>query len=530
MALTMKKIICTIAFFIALTVLFSATAEAQSNLTLDFRNQMEIPGVVEVSSSPTHLYVLSEQEGLVVFRAHADSLQWLYTSTGMQRRGNKISADTRFAYLFGDSRRLTVIEPTSVLGVYSSTVLPERPRSAERIGDYLYIAFGSAGLGKLSLDTPESVDTTPDYIDADRFNGSSVNALASNNIDLMFVLSGNRYVHIYEYDDDSGSIVHDQRVELSGQAENIFLIDGELFASNRNGDLFMVDSDGQLRKFAETGTSVRKISSWNDLLVAQTSDKKLWVGNTDHGLSVWKDNERAGNHFTVVEDQFWVSEFNTFAPVLKRSEIAGDASNDDQTNDFKLHPIDDRIQPFPRPLIIPLITDAGGYSPSEISFSYEGTIDNARIRGNTFYWQPRASQTGQQQFTITATTADGQSQSVDFTVNLRPFNAPPRFSPSRAVTIPAESEFELEIDAHDPDGSNPDLIRYLGVDLPDGASLDEKTGVFRWTPNIRQVGEFSFRVIATDQFGAASSQDYEIRVIELDEDDDDPDFLDETES
>ena len=531
MALKMKNIICITICFITLSVFTPEALNAQTNLVQDFRNQMDIPGIVEISSSPAHLYVLSEEEGLVVFRAHADSLQWLYTSTGMQRRGNKISADTRFAYLFGNSRRLTVIEPTSVLGVYSSTVLPERPRSAERIGNYLYIAFGESGLGKISLDTPETVDSTPEYIDAGRFNGVSVDALASNNIDLMFVLSGNRYIHIYDYDEESGSIVYDQRVELSGQVKNIFLVEGELMASNQRGELFMVNSDGQLRKFADTENPVEKISLWNDLLIAQTSDNKLWVGNTGDGLSVWKDNERAGNHFTVVENQFWVSEFNTFAPVRKRSELADlPANNEGQSEEFRLHPIEDRVLPFPRPLLIPLITDASGYTPAEISFSYEGSVTNARIRGNTFYWQPRASQTGQQQFTITATTSDGKSQSVDFSVHLRPFNAPPRLSPSRPVTIPAESEFELEIDAHDPDGSNPELIRYLGVDLPDGASLDEKTGVFRWTPNIRQIGEFNFRVIATDQYGAASSQDYEIRVIELDEDESEPDFLEETDT
>uniref|UniRef100_UPI00159EFEAD Ig domain-containing protein n=1 Tax=Rhodohalobacter halophilus TaxID=1812810 RepID=UPI00159EFEAD len=55
------------------------------------------------------------------------------------------------------------------------------------------------------------------------------------------------------------------------------------------------------------------------------------------------------------------------------------------------------------------------------------------------------------------------------------------------------------------------------VDLPDGARIDEKTGRFTWTPNVRQVGSHRFQVIATDQYGAAASQDFEIRVVEINE-------------
>jgi hypothetical protein len=77
-------------------------------------------------------------------------------------------------------------------------------------------------------------------------------------------------------------------------------------------------------------------------------------------------------------------------------------------------------------------------------------------------------------------------------------------------------EFELKLSAVDPDGPNPELIRYIGVDMPDGAVIDETTGVFTWSPTIRQVGNHSFRVIATDQYGAAASQDFEFNVIEID--------------
>src|SRR5690554_4911859 len=105
--------------FFLISVVCSNNIRAQEQLSQDYSQLMEIPGVVEMEASPAHLYILSETEGMAVFRVYPDSLQWLYTSSGMQRRGNKMEADIRFAYLFGSSKRLTVLEPTSVLGVYS---------------------------------------------------------------------------------------------------------------------------------------------------------------------------------------------------------------------------------------------------------------------------------------------------------------------------------------------------------------------------------------------------------------------------
>jgi hypothetical protein len=180
-----------------------------------------------------------------------------------------------------------------------------------------------------------------------------------------------------------------------------------------------------------------------------------------------------------------------------------------------LKPIDNITVPFPRPILFPIELESN-HDMNEIEFSYRSNIENARIRGQSFFWQPASSQVGQNQFTIAATTSSGLTDTVTFSIDVRPFNSPPRFTPLQPLTINVDEEFSFEFNAIDPDGMNPDLIRYLGVDLPSGASLNEQSGEFRWRPNIRQVGEFEFQVIATDQFGAATSQDVTIRVIETD--------------
>ncbi len=483
----------------------------------DFRNQMEISDIVEIESSPSHLYVLSESEGLVVFRVHKDSLQYLYSSTGMQRRGDQLEADIRFAYLYGQGRRLTVIEPTSVLGVYSSTVLPEVPRSTQRIGTNLYIAMGERGLGKLSLQTPEDVDSQPEMVDPNRFRNSSVQHLVTDNHRLLYVLSDNRFIDIYQSDSADALLRHEERVRLNQPTEKIFLTDDELIGTDARGNIFTIISNGQTRTLATVEESVHKLTIWDGYITVRTTSGKLWIGELNGELKLWKQEVSAGNHFTVVENNFYLSDFNTISPVRYVDSRHAENRNNSSTNqELKLKSIGNVTLPFPKPLILPIELEST-HKIEDISLSYQGSVDNARIRGNTFYWQPNANQTGRQQFTITAATVGGNSTSTQFTVDLRPFNAPPRFTPSRTISVVAEEDFQLEIEAFDPDGFNTDLIRYLGVDLPSGASLNEQTGAFNWKPSIRQVGTHSFQVIATDQFGAAASQNYDLRVIEVDE-------------
>lgn len=501
------------------TILFIADAANTlfAQWTHDFRHRMEIPEIINVNSSETHLYVLSESEGLVVFRAYDESLQWLYSSTGMQQRGHKIDSDIRFAYIYGDNRRLTVVEPTSVLGVYSATVLPAQPIAVKRISNDLYIAFGREGLGKISLETPESVDSNVDFPFQSLLEGNNVQSIATDRNQTLYVLSDGNQIDIFSpssNDSEESFLQHEERVSTDQSIEKVFLTDNELIGSDRNGNIYLINSNGRTRLAASVNGSVDKIRIWNDHLVVRTMEGKLWLGELGSALTEWKSEGRAGNHFTVTEEQLWVTEFNQISPVVVSAAASPGSERSDRT--LALQEIDDIILPFPRPLILPLKLENGN-GPGNVSFSYSASFNNAKIRGYTFYWQPSATQTGRHRVTITATNAAGQSDSKEFMIDLRPFNAPPRFSSARPISIPVGENFEYKIDAIDPDGMNQDLIRYLGVDLPGGARIDEKSGRFTWSPNVRQVGTHTFQVIATDQYGAAASQDFEIRVIEINE-------------
>ena len=505
--------------FLKITLLFiflTCSTEIFAQYNHDITREIEVPDIVDIESSEAHLYVLSESEGLVVYRAYPDSLQWLYTSTGMQRRGNRLHADIRFAYLYGNSRRLTVLEPTSVLGVYSSTVLPDVPVSTRRIGNNLYIVMRNGSFGSVSLQTPESVDRDPTPVDPDRFEGRSVNDLATDANRFLYVLSDNNRIDIYRFDSTEDQLVNEESVELNTSVNKIFFAGSELIGTRNNGDVFLIDSNGQTRRQNELDHPIQDISFWNNEAVIRSSDGQLWIGILGGDLTHWKQNERAGNYFTVNKNRLFITEFNSIFPVLRSPEDTYTNQQSETDNQsFAIEPIELITLPFPKPMLVPIEIQGYNGNLSDITLSVDSSLDDIKVRGNSLFWQPSASSTGRHQVTISASTPGGKSTQTSFTVDVKPFNSPPRFTPSREQSLPANEQFELTISAFDPDGTHPELIRYLGVDLPTGAALDEQTGVFIWEPTIRQVGSHQFRVIATDQFGAAASQDYSMQVIDV---------------
>ncbi len=181
---------------------------------------------------------------------------------------------------------------------------------------------------------------------------------------------------------------------------------------------------------------------------------------------------------------------------------------------FNINPIKDQTVTYPNELLLAFQIE-GDVPISEVTFSYQSGIDEAIIRGQSIYWKPEMSDAGAHQIKIIAIAPNGQTASETFTVRVRPFNAPPRFIPVRRITIPVGLPYSLPVTAFDPDGMNRNLIRYLGVNLPQGAGVNEQTGEFTWTPTAKYTGENTFRIIATDQYGAASSIDITIRVVQI---------------
>lgn len=503
-------------FLLALLLCIGVGARAQPTLEKDYSYVMEIPSVITMASSPAHLYVLSDTEGMAVFRAYPDSLQWLYSSTGMEQRGNTVTADIRFAYLFGNSRRLTVLEPTSVLGVYSSTLLPAKPQDAKRIQQNLYVALGNKGLGKISLRTPASVDTTMEFVERNRLNGENIIALEATNNQL-FALSANQKLFRFSYND--GKLNFSKALDLSENLNNLYLQRNTLYGTDREGTIYEVDSFGGLSPLGSIGEPISKLQVWNDWLIIRGRSHRLWTSYKSRKPELWKEDRDAGNFVTVTSGDLWLCEYDKVSRIIASgSQVTQNKNNSGSakpvSGDLGLQQIPDQIIPHTKPLLvaIPVNKNLPG---DAVQFSYQSNdINSAEIRGRSFYWAPTSDDVGNHRVKVIATTQGGQTDSTSFNIQVKSFNAPPRFAPIRPISIPVNEKFTLPLQATDPDGMNKDLVRFLGVNLPEGASIDEKTGNFSWTPTARQTGKNKFRVIATDQYGAASSVDITINVLE----------------
>lgn len=499
----------------ALLIGFVSYATAQPTLEKDYSFVMEIPNVITMDSSPAHLYVLSDTEGMAVFRTQPDTLQWLYSSTGMEQRGNTVTADIRFAYLFGNSRRLTVLEPTSVLGVYSSTILPSNPLDAKRIDQDLYVALGDHGLGKLSLRTPASVDSTMDLVARSRLSSETIVDLEVSS-DQLFALS--RAETLFQFNFEDQALTLSQEFDLSEPLTGIYLTKNTLYGSDEEGNIYEIDGSGNLSRLGGIDEPVKKITAWkNDWLIIKGRSSRLWTSYQNRSPELWKKNSDAGNFFTVTKNDLWLCEYNQVSRIVASDQVNTSTSNTSAqifSGSLSLGKISNQTIPHTKPLLFPIKLN-GDVPANAVQFTYESnSIDNAEVRGGSFYWQPTSDDVGSHRVKIIASANDGQTDSTNVNINVQSFNTPPRFAPIRPISIPVGQEFTLPLKAVDPDGMNQDLIRFLGVDMPDGASIDETSGTFTWTPTVRQVGENEFRVIATDQYGAASSTDISITVVE----------------
>lgn len=485
----------------------------QSDVVQDYSKLLTIPNIKAIEASSSHLYVLSESEGMAVFRTYADSLQWLYTSSGMQRRGNQIEADIRFAYLYGDSKRLTILEPTSVLGVYSSTLLPSKPLGVARLQNNLFVALGSDGLGSLSLETPESVDSEAEIIGHDAIGRADVLDVASSIIsNQLFVLTNDLKIHVFVPSDNG--IQLSSSVTLSNQIHKIFLDEELIFGAVNNGEILEVNANGLGKSLGSIGEEASKLVSWRNHIFVRGKSGKISISTNSRPFELWKSDTSAGNHISKSSSVTWLSIYNKLGPLKMGTEQVQNNTPQVTSSALKIVPIVDIILTFPKPLLLG-IDLADNYPADDVELTYRSNVTNASIRKQGLFWRPGTNNIGYNWFTIIATNSKGETDSTRFSVDVRTFNAPPRFSPVRGSSIAMNDTYELKFNAIDPENPSSKLIRYLGVDLPEGATLNERTGLFRWTPSERQVGESTFRVIATDEQGAATSQDITLKVLDI---------------
>lgn len=460
-----------------------------------------IPGITAVASSPTHLYVLSGSEGLIVYRTRPDTLQWLYRNEGMASRGSRLSADSRFAYLMGDDTRLSILEPTSLQGVWSSVTLPARPRAVVRAGTTLFTLTEQNGLFAVPLTRPADVE---------RFDTVVVENLRPDAITDMILFSrqilaanGRNLVFF----DPVGSRLSNATVQrLNQDIQRLHDINGVLHASNARGELFEVRGGGTLRKVLEIPEPIQSVFHSGRHFHIRSDAGRSWILNMDGRVIHRRPNPESGNHFAMVNGRVWMSEFANFG----RIGVSETGGNPATGAGLRLKPIPPQTLLLPNPLLVSIDLQAP-VSGTIVYTVRSGTADPV-IRGKGVYWQPGGGDVGPHTITVHALTESGARDSVSFTVDVRNFNQPPRFTPLRPVTIVANEPYSTTFRAIDPDSPSPDLIRYTATDLPAGSTLSERTGLFNWTPDTRQIGVHRFTLRATDANGVPAETSVQITV------------------
>lgn len=504
---------------------------------------LEIPGIVDMANSTFHLYVMSESDGLVVFRKKETGLDWLYSATGMQKRGSTLFADDRFGYVKGQRNQLTVLEPTSVLGVYSSTRFNAPFESVARTHQTLWIAFPSLGLGTLSLESPELVDSNPEIVFRSETEGCSVQDVASDGNAHLFALmscagqdSTSRLLHVVDPPSEDQEPIIERVLTVEGVYQTLHWVESMgLFASGSDG-LVSVSEEGSTFFWVQVEDQLSDIHAVGNRLVLRTKAGLLWAGSLEEGFQQVRSDVGGGNYIARSNGGLFLAQYDrlqaasleveqqeqlitseagqAFDPTTQQREQ--EAINNSTSGAFSLHSIPSVTVPLPQSVILPISFTTSG-STQAVQLTLLSNIEAAQIRGRSFLWTPSSNDVGEHTFTVLATTTDGRVQTQEFTVNVRPFNAPPRFAPTRSMTVPTGEYFTTQFFALDPDGLDAELLDYRAQNLPRGATLDRKTGVFEWTPSSEQTGLVRFQIVARDQYGTASVQDVELNVISMDD-------------
>ncbi|MEH2058174.1 MAG: putative Ig domain-containing protein [Nostoc sp.] len=137
------------------------------------------------------------------------------------------------------------------------------------------------------------------------------------------------------------------------------------------------------------------------------------------------------------------------------------------------------------------------------------TLDN---QGNLF-WQPTASQVGQNSVAIKVSDGRGGEVTQSFDINIVSSATIPNHAP-RITSTPVGSAvvnklYQSELKVTDSDN---DLLLVSLDKAPDGMFIDPQTSILRWTPTANQLGDASVVVRVQDSHGAFDLLSFTVNV------------------
>ncbi|WP_406670315.1 putative Ig domain-containing protein [Methanolobus sp. ZRKC4] len=131
------------------------------------------------------------------------------------------------------------------------------------------------------------------------------------------------------------------------------------------------------------------------------------------------------------------------------------------------------------------------YSYSSSSPPASATLDPSTGK---FSWTPSYDDGGSYDLTFIA-SSNGLTDSETITITVGNTNRPPRLAVIGDKSTDENSPLSISLSAEEDDG---DVLSYSATPLPEGAQMDESTGIFTWTPTYEQAGSYKVQFVVSD--------------------------------
>jgi hypothetical protein len=155
-----------------------------------------------------------------------------------------------------------------------------------------------------------------------------------------------------------------------------------------------------------------------------------------------------------------------------------------------------------------LATDPDGDKLAFAAINLPSGADLNTTTGN-FVWTPTESDAGVHGFSISVSDGKGGSDSQTVFIFVEAVNHAPVLNLIGDRTLNETSTLTFTVTATDPDG---DTLNTTVTGLPQGATFNSTTGVFKWTPSIGQAGTYTLVFTTSDQKGGMDTETITITV------------------
>ncbi|MCI0535453.1 MAG: putative Ig domain-containing protein, partial [Verrucomicrobiales bacterium] len=167
--------------------------------------------------------------------------------------------------------------------------------------------------------------------------------------------------------------------------------------------------------------------------------------------------------------------------------------------------IGDRVAVIDHEMVVRILVS--DLDEDALTFAATGLPQGATLEPTASYglaelrWKPTAADVGAHTITVRVTdsgngdAARAQSASQTFNVMVRAANQSPTAVVNPDVQLIERQRLDLPLAATDPDG---DALTWRSPNLPRGATLNPRTGIFSWEPDYLAAGTYAIQFIASD--------------------------------